>query len=45
MTVKKKMKFQVTTKGADPSIKIKFERNLPGAWSIKRESMGKEVVT
>ena len=37
------MKFQVTPRGADPAIKIKFERNLPGGWSIERESMGKEV--
>ena len=44
LTVKKRMKFQVTTKCADPTLKIKFERNLPGGWSIKRESMGKEVL-
>ena len=43
LTVKKRMKFQVTSRGADPAIKIKFERNLPGGWSIERESMGKEV--
>ena len=38
------MKFQIPTRGADPAITIKFERVLPGGWSIERESMGKEVV-
>jgi len=44
LTVKKRMKFQIPTRGADPAITIKFERVLPGGWSIERESMGKEVV-
>ena len=41
--MKRRMKFQVPVTGADPAIRIKFERLLPGGWSIERESMGKEV--
>ena len=44
LTVKKRMKFQIPPRGVDPAITIKFERNLPGGWSIERESMGKKVV-
>jgi len=37
------MKFQIPMRGDDPAITIKFERILPGGWSIERESMGEKV--
>jgi len=43
LTVKKRMKFQIPMRGDDPAITIKFERILPGGWSIERESMGEKV--
>ena len=37
------MKFQSTTKDADPAIEIRFERSLSNGWSITRESESKVV--
>ena len=37
------VKFQSTTKDADPAIEIKFESHLPNGWSITRKS-GRKVV-
>ena len=36
------MKFQSTTRDADPAIEIKFENHLPNGWSITRKS-GRKV--
>ena len=43
LTVRRKVKFQSTTRDADQAIEINFERSLPNGWSITRESERKVV--
>ena len=42
LTVRRNVKFQSTTRDADPAIEINFESHLPNGWRITRKS-GRKV--